>query len=115
METRRLTVELALPGGIVRVGMDVPTGEVPMGALLPALRTTADAFVDYGARMSEAAGKPVSCTKGCGACCRQLVPLARSEALRVAELLEGLPEPLMHGDRVACHLHAHHVSLCLRA
>jgi Fe-S-cluster containining protein len=73
--------------------MDVPTGEVPMSALLPALRTTADAFVDYGARMSEAAGKPVSCTKGCGACCRQLVPLARSEALRVAELLEELPEP----------------------
>ena len=59
METRRLTVELALPGGVVRVGMDVPTGEVPMGALLPALRTTADAFVDYAARMSEAAGKPI--------------------------------------------------------
>ncbi len=93
METRRLTVELALPGGIVRVGMDVPTGEVPMGALLPALRTTADAFVDYAARMSEAEGKPVSCAKGCGACCRQLVPLARSEALRLAELLEELPEP----------------------
>lgn len=93
METRRLTVELALPGGIVRVGMDVPTGEVPMRALLPALRTTADAFVDYAARMSEAAGKPVSCAKGCGACCRQLVPLARSEALRISQLLEELPEP----------------------
>jgi Fe-S-cluster containining protein len=93
METRRLTVELALPGGIVRVGMDVPTREVPMGALLPALRTTADAFVDYAARMSEAAGKPVSCAKGCGACCRQLVPLARSEARRIADLLEEMPEP----------------------
>lgn len=93
METRRLTVELALPGGIVRVGMDVPTGEVPMGALLPALRTTADAFVDYAARMSEAAGKPVSCAKGCGACCRQVVPLARSEARRIADLLEEMPEP----------------------
>lgn len=93
METRRLTVDLALPGGLVQVGMDVPTGEVPMRALLPALRTTADAFVDYASRMSEAAGRPVSCAEGCGACCRQLVPLARSEARRIAALVGELPEP----------------------
>lgn len=93
METRRLTVELGLPEGRVRVGMEVPTGEVPMGALLPALRTTADAFVAYAADRSAAAGKPVSCTKGCGACCRQLVPLAPAEARRLAALVEELPEP----------------------
>src|SRR5512146_1798111 len=93
METRRLTVELGLPEGRVRVGMDVPTGEVPMSALLPALRTTADAFVSYAAERSAAAGKPVSCAKGCGACCRQLVPLAPSEARRLATLVEELPEP----------------------
>ena len=93
MESRRLTVELGLPGGIVRVEMDVPMGEVPMERLLPALRTTADAFVAYGAEISVAAGKPVSCAKGCGACCRQLVPLAHAEARQLATLVEELPEP----------------------
>lgn len=93
METRRLTVELALPDGRVQVEMDVPTGGVPMEALLPALRTTADAFVAFAAERSTALGKPVSCAKGCGACCRQLVPVAHAEARRIAALLDGLPEP----------------------
>lgn len=93
METRRLTVELALPRAMVRVEMDVPTGEVPMESLLPALRTTADAFVSYAARVSEESGKPVSCAKGCGACCRQLVPVAHAEARRLGALVEELPEP----------------------
>lgn len=93
MEFRRLTVELALPGGRVGVEMEVPTQEVPMQALLPALRTTADAFVAYAAGQSAAGGKPVSCAKGCGACCRQLVPVAEAEARRLAAVVEGLPEP----------------------
>jgi Fe-S-cluster containining protein len=73
--------------------MDVPVGEVSMGSLLPALRTTADAFVAYGAELSATQGRTVSCAKGCGACCRQLVPLAHAEARRIAALLEELPEP----------------------
>lgn len=93
MESRRLTVQLALPGGRVEIAMEVPTGNVPMRALLPALRTTADAFVAYAANLSVAEGKPVSCAAGCGACCRQLVPIAEAEARRIAALVEELPEP----------------------
>jgi Fe-S-cluster containining protein len=84
---------MALPGGTVHVEMDVPVGEVSMRSLLPALRTTADAFVAYGAELSAMEGRPVSCAKGCGACCRQLVPLAHAEARRIATLLEELAEP----------------------
>jgi Fe-S-cluster containining protein len=86
-------VELALPGGLLEVGMEVPTGEVSMQGLLPALRTTADAFVAYASERTAAEGKPVSCAKGCGACCRQLVPLAEAEARRLASVVEELPEP----------------------
>lgn len=93
VEYRQLSVELSLPGGVVRVEMAVPMGDVPMELLLPALRTTADAFVAYGAELSEAAGRPVSCAKGCGACCRQLIPLAHAEAREIAALVGGLPEP----------------------
>jgi Fe-S-cluster containining protein len=93
VESRRLTVELGLPEGKIRVEMLVPMGEVPMERLLPALRTTADAFIAYGTEVSVAAGKPVSCAKGCWACCRQLIPLAHAEAREIAALVEKLPEP----------------------
>lgn len=93
METRRLTVELGLSGSVVRVEMDVPMGDVPMERLLPALQTTADALVSFSARNSVAEGKPISCAAGCGACCRQLVPIAPAEARQLAVLVEGLAEP----------------------
>lgn len=93
MDVRRLTVELGLPGGRVRVEADVPMGEVPMEALLPAFRAAADAIVGHAAARSAADGAPVSCAKGCGACCRQLVPVGPAEARRIAALVEGLPEP----------------------
>ncbi len=93
MESRRLTAELNLPGGHVRVEMDVPMGEVPMRSLLPALQATADALVSHAAAQSAAAGKPVTCSAGCGACCRQVVPVAPAEARQIAALVEELPEP----------------------
>ncbi len=92
-ETRRLAIDLGLPEGSVHIEMDVPTGDVPMEGLLPSLRTTADAFVAFGAALSARDGKPVSCTKGCGACCRQVVPIAPAEARRIATLVEEMPEP----------------------
>jgi Fe-S-cluster containining protein len=36
-------------------------------------------------------GKAISCRKGCGACCRQLVPISRTEGERLLDLLERLP------------------------
>src|SRR5262249_15943606 len=35
----------------------------------------------------------VSCKKGCGACCRQLVPVSQVEARYLRDLVEQLPEP----------------------
>jgi Fe-S-cluster containining protein len=35
----------------------------------------------------------ISCRKGCGACCRQVVPISQPEARHIAELIEQLPEP----------------------
>ena len=58
--------------------MDVPVGEVSMGSLLPALRTTADAFVAYGAEMSAAAGKPAAAARKA----RKVRPQERRNPLR---------------------------------
>lgn len=41
----------------------------------------------------EAEGKTISCRAGCGACCRQAVPIAASEARAVARHVAAMPEP----------------------
>lgn len=91
-ETARLTVETLVDGEPVRVEMDVPLGQVRMPELLPALQQAANAFGEAAARKAAREGRPVSCDRGCGACCRQLVPLAPAEARRLAELVASLPD-----------------------
>lgn len=50
-------------------------------------------LVDSFARLIEAHdGVSVSCAKGCGACCRQLVTISLPEAFALADTLAGKPE-----------------------
>jgi Fe-S-cluster containining protein len=35
----------------------------------------------------------ISCRKGCGACCRQLVPVSALEARELARMIDQMPEP----------------------
>jgi len=45
---------------------------------------------EIGARNIARLGRQVSCSKGCGACCRQVTPLAPPEAFMIAEWVESL-------------------------
>jgi len=75
------------------VKIDVPTAPTRMIELLPIVHTLADRVVDEAARRVEDEGEKVSCKKGCGACCRQLVPIAEVEGRHIRDLVKGLPEP----------------------
>lgn len=77
----------------VRFKIDYPLGPATTGDFLPAFRSITDLLVRLSAESAESAGRPVSCKKGCGACCRQVVPVAPSEARALARYVEGLPEP----------------------
>jgi Fe-S-cluster containining protein len=83
-------VELKIAGQPRRIEFEMPEGAARPSALLPVLRKFSDAMV---AAAEAAATEPVSCTKGCGACCRQLVPIREMEARRLAEFVRALPEP----------------------
>jgi len=81
--TLRLTVgDLSIAHPIT-----VPSGPVPPTAVLPALQGLVNATVD-----AAEAGKAISCRKGCGACCRQLVPISRTEGEALLALVEAMPE-----------------------
>ncbi len=64
----------------------VPNAAVPATEIVPALQGLVNAVVE-AAEM----GKAISCRKGCGACCRQLVPVSRTEGERLLQIVEALP------------------------
>src|SRR5438132_622178 len=86
-------VALRMPGGTLKAEMTVSTGPTPLVQLLPMARALDDQIVELAVHAVEAQGRRVSCKRGCGACCRQLVPIAEVEARRIRDLVEDLPEP----------------------
>lgn len=64
----------------------VPNAAVPAAEIVPALQGLVNAVVEAAER-----GKAISCRKGCGACCRQLVPVSRTEGERLLQLVEAMP------------------------
>jgi hypothetical protein len=73
--------------------LTVPARPTTLKELLPLVQTLSDAMVNAAVQEVEQLGAKVSCCKGCGACCRQLVPIAEVEARRLAEIVQLLPEP----------------------
>jgi Fe-S-cluster containining protein len=71
----------------------VPAGPARVSDLLPLARGLSDAVVRETCRAVEGSGELISCRKGCGACCRNLVAISEVEARRLREVIEGLPEP----------------------
>jgi Fe-S-cluster containining protein len=91
-ETRAsVSMSLRVAGEVVSVVLDVPAGPAGVDDLLPALQALDDALVRQATRQAEGSGRRISCRAGCGACCRQLVPVSEVEARRLAELVRGLP------------------------
>ncbi len=72
---------------------DVPVKPVKPQKMLTVFQKMTNLFVEIGVEESKVAGREVSCQKGCGACCRQPVPLPEFEAYHLAELVEKMPEP----------------------
>jgi len=58
----------------------VPEGECNLTDLLPVLQSLDDSLLSAVAEQVHEAGLSVSCKAGCGACCRQMVPLSIFEA-----------------------------------
>ena len=86
-------IVLVVGGERLPLDLSVPAGPVTVEALLPILRGLSSLFSDRATARAEAAGRPISCRAGCGACCRQLVALAPSEARAIARLVDAMPEP----------------------
>jgi Fe-S-cluster containining protein len=82
------TATLRLSVGELKVvhPITVPSGPVAAHEVVPALQGLVNAVVAAAGQ-----GKEISCRKGCGACCRQLVPVSRTEGERLLGVIEAMP------------------------
>jgi|HubBroStandDraft_1064217.scaffolds.fasta_scaffold00043_7 Fe-S-cluster containining protein len=90
-QTLAADLELEIGGRTLAVRLPVPAGPTTLGGLLPALRVLMAGLTGVAVEVAAEAGRQVSCRAGCGACCRQLVPIAGAEAHQLAGLIAALP------------------------
>ena len=88
----RFEIALNTPAGQVTSAVDVPTGFVPISAIVPLMRRLGEEVQALDVARSIDSGKLPSCHKGCAACCRMLVPLSAPEAFALRDWVRSRPE-----------------------
>jgi Fe-S-cluster containining protein len=79
--------ELRVRDAVIEATVQLPEQPIRPLDLLPILQKFDDGFI-----ATALDGAPVSCRAGCGACCRQAVPIGETEALNLARVIEAMPE-----------------------
>ena len=98
--TLSASTELVIGGRKLKLKLVVPADEVPPESLLPTLHQLSDHIVDgVEEKIERQEGVEISCQKGCGACCRQHVPISPAEARLMHAIVENMPEPGRSGIR----------------
>lgn len=87
------TLGLTIAGTRVEVRLPAPDRPAGREAILPAFWVLAEAVGAIGEEAARREGRSISCRAGCGACCRQVVPIAPTEARFLRAYVDSLPEP----------------------
>lgn len=87
------TLELPTAGGVFELTIELADEPLPLAALVPVAHGLCDVIVSEA---NAAHPKPVTCQKGCGACCRQMIPLSPPEVFHLGEAV-GATEPGARG------------------
>jgi Fe-S-cluster containining protein len=84
--------ELRVGAGTLKASVEVPAGQTTMTGLLPILQNLESAVIGKIEQEVASSGHSISCRAGCGACCRQLVPVSIFEAEALSQWLSELPK-----------------------
>jgi len=79
--------DLKFGGNTMSARIQIPAEPIRPVDLLPVLHELDDALIGAATE-----GKRISCRAGCGACCRQMVPISETEARYLADLIASMPE-----------------------
>lgn len=85
-------IKFTLKGERIELDLSVPVKPVKPTRMLPIFQSMTNKFVDLGVNALPK-NETISCTKGCGACCKQPVPISEVEVYHLADLVKNMPEP----------------------
>lgn len=88
----KATFALPVGEGFMNASANLPVGRTTLTEMLPIVQGLENALIGRVADEAQAAGSPISCRAGCGACCRQLVPVSFFEAEALVAWINTLPE-----------------------
>lgn len=91
VKTTKASFSIPVAGGYFRASAEVPAGRTTLTELLPIIQNIENAIVGRIGEELAARNAPISCKAGCGACCRQLVPLNIFEAEALTEWIRTQP------------------------
>ena len=85
-------IEMTILSKRISLQLTVGSGLASARELLPIAHGLTQIASDIACNESEASGKPVSCKAGCGACCRQLIPITQPEAHQLRAVVGAMPD-----------------------
>jgi len=85
-------LKLNIGGENCEINISVPEENSGPNAILPFARELTNKAVDIAVKEFTKDGKQISCEKGCGACCVQLVPISDTEAREISKLIKTYPK-----------------------
>lgn len=90
----RVDIDITIPEGRVQAAVQLQNRPARLAELVPFASAVVEPLIKLRIAGQKDAGREISCKAGCGACCRQLVPLSPAEALYIAEFVAGLREDI---------------------
>jgi Fe-S-cluster containining protein len=91
-DLKTLQFALKVQGAVINVSAQLPDGPVRPAVLLPIIQNLSSSISTLTENEAARVGKPISCREGCGACCRQAVPISPVEARMLSEYIDAQPE-----------------------
>mgnify|MGYP000108746537 CR=1 FL=1 len=90
-EPQRVAFRIDTPEGPLEGAVQTVDAPVPVVSVLAAARGLAETLLGVAQRHGAAQGTPVTCRRGCDACCHHLVPVTPAEAFALAHHVAQLP------------------------
>ncbi len=97
-EIKVITITIETPDGrLPPAQVAIPDVPMSMADLIPPMQQLCNGIVELAIRREKNLGATISCHKGCGVCCCQLVPLSPPEAFFLMNYVQSLP-PLQRSE-----------------
>jgi Fe-S-cluster containining protein len=100
--------ELNISGDTLKLEAPVLDAKTSAVELIPAFQAFTNQVVELSIKLTERQGKTISCKAGCGACCKQPVPVTLLEVEHIDRVVKKMPEQKQQQVRA---IFAHHLKV----